>query len=80
MATTLLPYIPTFITVHLGSPSANAANVTVRFSDYVKNVASDTGTTYLDINSVLRQADGSLPEEASTGNGTLSSTGAVSGS
>ena len=40
MATTLLPYIPTFITVHLGSPSANAANVTVRFSDYVKNVAS----------------------------------------
>jgi len=26
--------------VHLGSPSSNAANVTVPFSDYVKNVAS----------------------------------------
>ena len=40
MATTVLPYIPTFITVHLGAPSSNADNVTVRFSDYVKNVAS----------------------------------------
>lgn len=40
MATTVLPYIPTFITVHLGAPSSNAGNVTVRFSDYVKNVAS----------------------------------------
>lgn len=35
-------------------------------NEYVKNVAADTGTTYLDVNSVLRQADGSLPEEAST--------------
>lgn len=34
------PYVPQQITVHLGPPSANAANVTVPFSDYVKNVAS----------------------------------------
>lgn len=34
------PYVPQRITVHLGPPSANAANVTVPFSDYVKNVAS----------------------------------------
>lgn len=34
------PYVPQQITVHLGSPSSNAANVTVDFSDYVKNVAS----------------------------------------
>lgn len=34
------PYIPQRITVHLGSPASNAANVTVPFSDYVKNVAS----------------------------------------
>ena len=40
MATTLLPYIPSYITVHLGSPSSNADNVTVSFRDYVKNVAS----------------------------------------
>lgn len=37
---TVIPYIPQRITVHLGSPSSNAANVTVSFSDYVKNVAS----------------------------------------
>lgn len=37
---TVTPYIPEYITVHLGSPSSNAANVTVSFSDYVKNVAS----------------------------------------
>lgn len=36
----VIPYIPQRITVHLGSPSSNAANVTVSFSDYVKNVAS----------------------------------------
>ena len=36
----VLPYVPQRITVHLGSPSSNAANVTVNFSDYVKNVAS----------------------------------------
>lgn len=34
------PYVPQQITVHLGSPSSNADNVTVSFSDYVKNVAS----------------------------------------
>ena len=37
---TVIPYVPQRITVHLGSPSSNAANVTVPFSDYVKNVAS----------------------------------------
>ena len=36
----VVPYIPQQITVHLGSPSSNAANVTLPFSDYVKNVAS----------------------------------------
>lgn len=34
------PYVPQRITVHLGPPSADAANVTVSFPDYVKNVAS----------------------------------------
>ena len=34
------PYVPQRITVHLGPPSSPAANVTVSFSDYVKNVAS----------------------------------------
>ena len=34
------PYVPQNITVHLGSPGSNAANVTVSFVDYVKNVAS----------------------------------------
>ena len=34
------PSIPETITVHLGAPSSNAANVTVPFIDYVKNVAS----------------------------------------
>ena len=37
---TVTPFIPEMITVHLGSPSSNAANVTVPFADYVKNVAS----------------------------------------
>ena len=36
----VIPYIPEQITVHLGSPSSNAANVTVSFPDYVKNSAS----------------------------------------
>ena len=35
-----LPTIPTYITVHLGSPNSRAENVTVRFADYIKNVAS----------------------------------------
>ena len=34
------PTIPEFITVHLGTPSSNAENVTVPFIDYIKNVAS----------------------------------------
>ena len=34
------PYVPQRITVHLGPPSSNAENVTVSFSDYIKNVAS----------------------------------------
>lgn len=36
----VIPYVPQNITVHLGAPSASAANVTVPFTDYVKNVAS----------------------------------------
>ncbi len=35
-----LPFIPEMITVHLGSPDSSAPNVTVPFSDYIKNVAS----------------------------------------
>lgn len=34
------PYIPEYITVHLGRPNADAENVTVSFLDYIKNVAS----------------------------------------
>ena len=37
---TVIPFIPQYITVHLGPPDSAAANVTVSFSDYVKNVAS----------------------------------------
>ena len=37
---TVLPFVPQRITVHLGAPSSSAANVTVPFIDYVKNVAS----------------------------------------
>ncbi|MBP3479737.1 MAG: peptidoglycan-binding protein [Oscillospiraceae bacterium] len=37
---TVIPYVPQNITVHLGAPSQSAANVTVPFIDYVKNVAS----------------------------------------
>ena len=37
---TVTPYIPQRITVHLGPPGSDAQNVTVSFSDYVKNVAS----------------------------------------
>ena len=37
---TVIPYVPQNITVHLGAPGSNAANVTVPFVDYVKNVAS----------------------------------------
>ena len=37
---TVIPFVPQQITVHLGPPSSDAENVTVSFSDYVKNVAS----------------------------------------
>ena len=40
MPPVVLPAIPQQITVHLGAPSSYAANVTVPFIDYVKNVAS----------------------------------------
>lgn len=34
------PYVPSYITVHLGTPNSSAQNVTVSFPDYIKNVAS----------------------------------------
>ena len=37
---TVIPFVPQNITVHLGAPGQSAANVTVPFTDYVKNVAS----------------------------------------
>ena len=40
MAPVVTPYIPQYITVHLGGPTSNAENVTLPFSDYVKNSAS----------------------------------------
>lgn len=39
-APNVLPVVPEFITVHLGPPDSNARNVTLPFTDYVKNVAS----------------------------------------
>lgn len=36
----IFPTIPQNITVHLGPPESNAENVTVPFTDYIKNVAS----------------------------------------
>ena len=36
----VLPFVPENITVHLAGPSTPAANVTLPFADYVKNVAS----------------------------------------
>ena len=36
----ITPYVPQYITVHLGPPGSSAENVTVSFPDYVKNVAS----------------------------------------
>ena len=40
MPPTVIPFVPQQITVHLAAPGQDAANVTVPFSDYVKNVAS----------------------------------------
>ncbi len=37
---TVIPFVPQSITVHLGAPNSYAANVTVPFANYVKNVAS----------------------------------------
>lgn len=36
----LTPVIPETITVHLGAPNTSAENITVPFTDYIKNVAS----------------------------------------
>lgn len=36
----VVPYVPEYITVHLGAPDSAAENVTVSFVDYIKNVAS----------------------------------------
>ncbi len=36
-----LPVIPQNITVHLGAPNSNARNVTVPFTEYIKNSASN---------------------------------------
>ena len=36
-----IPYIPEFVTVHLGAPEdASVPNVTLPFADYIANVAS----------------------------------------
>ncbi len=40
MAVVVTPSIPQTITVHLGPPDSNAQNVTLPFSQYIKNVAS----------------------------------------
>lgn len=37
---TVIPFVPQNITVHLAGPDTSAANVTLPFADYVKNVAS----------------------------------------
>lgn len=37
---TIFPFIPETITVHLGPPDSSAENVTVPFTEYIKNVAS----------------------------------------
>ena len=34
-----VPVIPETITVHLGAPQSDAANVTVPFLDYIANLA-----------------------------------------
>ena len=36
----ILPYVPEYITVHLGAPDEYAENVTVDFPTYIKNAAS----------------------------------------
>ncbi|MDR3262730.1 MAG: peptidoglycan-binding protein [Clostridiales bacterium] len=47
-------YIPEYITVHLGTPNNNAVrNVSVRFEDYIKNVASCEIFPSWPLNSIL---------------------------
>lgn len=36
-----LPVVPETITVHLGLPNSNAGNITIPFTSYIKNVASN---------------------------------------
>ncbi len=36
-----LPSIPQKITVHLGAPNSGAENITINFTDYIKNIASN---------------------------------------
>ena len=40
MPITVTPYIPQYITVHIGPAGQPGENVTVSFPDYIKNVAS----------------------------------------
>ena len=40
MPQVLLPVVPESITVHLGAPDEDAENLTVPYTEYVKNVAS----------------------------------------
>lgn len=37
----VLPKIPQYITVHLGLPDSNVGNITIPFTSYIKNVASN---------------------------------------
>ena len=43
MPVSVIPYVPQYITVHLGLPSQAAENVTITFPYYIKNVASSEG-------------------------------------
>ncbi|MEG1437389.1 MAG: peptidoglycan-binding protein [Oscillospiraceae bacterium] len=40
MSEAIRPVIPAYITVHLGTPDSPAKNVTIPFTEYIKNVAS----------------------------------------
>ena len=52
------PYIPQRITVHLGTPTSDAENVTVSFPDYVKNVyGNGTDDFYREINPSLNTTE-----------------------
>ena len=45
--------VPDYITVHLGTPGASAANVRVRFIDYIKNVTSNEIYSTWPVNSII---------------------------